>query len=372
MALLLYRGPFQGRRLRFLLDAAATVHDELELVWVDPEFDPEHPKTWARALADERPALERALEVDGAWRSAPAVMRALRRRYRRPDVLYAIGYTAIPYARALQPRRLVWVINGIPEERLLHDSSSRARAFVRAEWLAARFIARPDLAVVVSDPMGRLVEQRIGIPWVKAPTCVDIRTFGGARDDVARTFFTYVGSGAPWQGLDLLAPIWAAIADLDPNVRFRVVSRDERTSTLASAVPADRVQVLAGSAPEIARMLWEAELAFLVRSPDIVNETSFPTKFGEYVAAGVPVVSTDVGWEIADIIRRTGCGLIVDCSRAPRAVAREVLEFRDRARADPAVRQGCREAARALDRERWVSELGRSLERVLTTVAART
>ena len=113
-------------------------------------------------------------------------------------------------------------------------------------------------------------------------------------------------------------------------------------------------------------MLWETELGFLIRRPDIVNETSFPTKFGEYVAAGVPVISSDVGWEVADIIRSTGCGLVVDWAGDPQVVARQVLEFRDRAARDPSVAEGCKRATAGLGRDVWIDKLAAALDRELT------
>jgi hypothetical protein len=43
---------------------------------------------------------------------------------------------------------------------------------------------------------------------------------------------------------------------------------------------------------------------------------------------------------VADIIRATGCGLVVDWAVDPQVVARRVLEFRDRAARDPSVAEG--------------------------------
>jgi glycosyltransferase involved in cell wall biosynthesis len=219
--------------------------------------------------------------------------------------------------------------------------------------------------VVVSEPMGRFVARRIpGAQWLEAPTCVDEETFT-APDEGVRSWLTYVGSGAPWQGIDLLAPVWRAIADLDPTARFRVVSRDERARDLVRALAPGAAEMVAGATPgDVARMLWQSEVGFLVRRPGVVNETSFPTKFGEYVAAGVPVVTTDIGWEVSDIVRRTGCGVIVGVEAEPARVAREILDFRQRCRTDDAVREGCRRATALLARDRWIDELAEGLRRV--------
>jgi len=266
----------------------------------------------------------------------------------------------------------VWAVNGIPEERLLHDGSARARAFVRLQWLACRVGRRPDIVIVVSRPMGELLERKLPeVTWTNAPTCVDNAIFQ-APADVVRTHFTYIGSGAPWQGIELVQPIWKAIHELDPSARFRIVSRDERAEALGADLPESVVEVVAGGSPsEVAQLLWSSQLAFLVRATDIVNATSFPTKFGEYVAAGVPVVSTDVGWEVSNIIRSTDCGLIIDASRPPLDLAREILAFRTRSEDDPAVLEGCAQAAHELDRATWVDRAARAIERALSSESAR-
>ena len=110
-----------------------------------------------------------------------------------------------------------------------------------------------------------------------------------------------------------------------------------------------------------------------MRLPDVVNEASFPTKFGEYVASGVPVVTTDVGWDVADIIRQTGAGVLVDPFGDPGTTAEEILRYRARVAADPAATQaGCRIAADEMSRERWLASLSAELVSVLGTPAGDT
>jgi Glycosyl transferases group 1 len=370
----LYRGPFQGRRLGFLLESISRVHGEVDLTWLNPRLEPGTTTGWFFDWVDEWwPFVARRAEVDGSLRSLPQVVRHLRRRLgRRPDIVYAIGSLTLPYARATTPRALAWCINGIPEERLLHDRGWRSQAAVRAEWFVTRAGRRPDVVVTVSGPMGKLIERRLpGTRWIKAPTCVDLETFRPPAN-VTRSRLTYVGSGAPWQCLDLLAAVWSELYRLDPSLRFRVISRDERTRVLTAGMPASAVEMRGAEIPqEVATALWEAELGFLLRTPGIVNETSFPTKFGEYVAAGVPVVCTDVGWELAAMLRRTGCGVIVDWQAAPSMVAREALALRHRATRNGDIRRACEEAAAMLSRERWVDALGVALRDELAPVRRR-
>jgi glycosyltransferase involved in cell wall biosynthesis len=307
--------------------------------------------------------------MDGSWRALPGALRALRASVPAHEDVMAIGFTSLAYARALRPARLVWAVNGIPEERLLYDSSARSKAMVAAMWWAARIGPRPDLTVVVSAPMGRLVERRMpGSRWAKAPTSVDRDVFRPPAT-AARSTMTYVGSGAPWQGVEVLAPIWRELHRRDPDLHFLVVSRDERARALLQGIPDSHATMTAAATPAaVAAELARSELAFLVRLPDVVNEASFPTKFGEYVASGVPVVTTDVGWDVADIVRQTGAGVLVDPFGDPGTTAEEILRFRARVAADPAAtRAACLVAADEMSRERWLASLSAELMSVLGT-----
>jgi glycosyltransferase involved in cell wall biosynthesis len=271
----------------------------------------------------------------------------------------AIGYTSLPFARVVRARRLVWCVNGIPEERLLHRDDARQRLTVDAMWRSSRVGRRPDGAVVVSHSMADLLRERLGdVDAFVAPTVVDRSTF--RPRPAGPGVLTYIGSGAPWQDLPLLADVWAAIHRLDPSRRFRVVSRDERAEVLVRALPADAVELVIAHRPAaVAEQLADTQLGFIVRRPHIVNTVSYPTKFGEYVASGVGVVTSDIGWEIADLVRSTGCGPVVDVDGPPERIAERVVAFlADDVAASGALTEACDRAAAQLDRTVFCERLG--------------
>lgn len=366
MTTVLYRGPFQGRRVRFLLDCLAAARTPIDFVWLNPGFRADGSREIVEGLKQGRAFVAGSEEIDGSWRAFPRVVQMLRRTVSEHDDVLGIGFTSLAYARAVQPANLLWAVNGIPEERLLYDRSARSRAIVSAMWAAARVGPRPDLTIVVSNPMGRLLERRMpGARWAKAPTSVDRDVFRPRPGE--RSTMVYVGSGAPWQGIEVLAPVWSELHRQDPSLRFLVVSRDERARALLRDIPESHASMTSAATPhEVAATLAAADLAFLVRRPDVVNEASYPTKFGEYVASGIPVVTTDIGWDVADVVRRTGCGVLVDPFGDPASVAREILRFRAETHADAAATaDACSRAADELSREHWLSSLSEEIVTVL-------
>ena len=363
MAIVLYRGRFQGRRLSFLLDAIGRAHDTLDFVWLHPQFQTGMQIPWFEEFVRQRPWISSHRIADGSRRGLAGTFHQLRKTQAGAEsAVYAIGFTSLWYARALFPRPIVWCIQGIPEEKLAHRRTLIDRASVAATWRFAQAGPAPRAVITVSERMAQMVNLRFPrATCIAAPTCVDLDTFKSEAPH-ERRYMTYLGSGAPWQNLGQLSDIWSALYRRDPSLRFKIVSRDKRAEVLMAGIPAEAVAMHAAHSPgEVARHLWESELGFLIRTPDIVNEVSFPTKFGEYVAAGVPIVTTDVGWDFSRIVRTTGCGLLVNWRSTPEMIAQQILDFR-RDRDDRAVATSCAGAADLMNKEVWVKRLSDSLK----------
>lgn len=366
MAIVLYRGPFQGRRLGFLLEAIGQAHDEAEFIWLYPKFDPNTPLPWFDRFMEERPFIHHHCILDGSRSALFATVRYLRRRYRQQSrPVYAVGFTSLWYARVLWPRPIVWCIQGIPEEKLMHRNKLSDRLSVSTTWRIAQAGPGPKMIVTVSEQMAQFVRRYFpGMACVAAPTCADLKTFRPPTTS-KRKYLTYLGSGAPWQNLGQLSQIWSALYHADHSLRFKVVSRDKRANILKAAIPEEAIKIAAADGPsEVARHLWEAELGFLIRVPNIVNEVSFPTKFGEYVAAGVPVIGTDVGWDFSQIIKQTQCGLLVNWNSEPQVIAQQILEYRQKVGTNGEIANACQQAADLMNKEVWVTRLSAALRKI--------
>lgn len=361
-----YRGPFQSRRIRLILDTIEQFGLPLFFVWIDPKKVGDNPPEFFGDFLDSRSSLEGGAYLPGAVGSTAELARSLRAAVGgRSDLAVAIGFTALHAVRLIRPHQLIWCINGIPEERLLYDHSVRSRLIVAGLWKSARIGPRPDVAVTVSKPMSLLVRSRLGIEHVvELPTAVDRAVFHPEAKDEPPVL-NYVGSGAPWQNLQQLGDIWREIAGLHSECRFLVVSRDERARRAIDGLPSARAQLVPGHGPEhVAELTAGAALGFVVRHPHLVNEVSFPTKFGEYVASDTEVVTTDIGWDLADIVRSTGCGLLVDWRANPVHIARQIVAHLEHRRPQEQA-EACRRAADELDRDHWIVKAGHAIGGVL-------
>lgn len=161
----------------------------------------------------------------------------------------------------------------------------------------------------------------------------------------------YVGNAAGWQRLDDSISAFAQYARhsggqphlivLTPEDPRAIVDNAIRHGIDRSSVIVRRV-----AHNEVPRYLSCADAAFLLRSDNVVNRVASPTKLGEYLACGVPIITTAVAkaWPVYG--RAAECFLVLEEARREDWGVR-ISAFLEAARKSTAMRERCREAAKA-------------------------
>ena len=363
-----YRGPLERSRLGFLLDLFLSIGREVRFYWLLP-----HPKFNNSENQVIEPFMSSYPGLKYEVIPAPlSVIFRVKKQLKKiisgdPDeVVVSIGFTAPFFLSLVRLERHIWCINGIPEESLLHKNTWLKRLEVSLKWKLMGKFYRPKLILTVSKRMSAHVSGFFpGVRTYSIPLCVDLERFKKDWGN-KKTFYTYCGSGAPWQNLTFLSLVWAELFRLDPTLKFRVISRESRTKILSQGLPVEAIEFVGTSdLDELATYLSETEVGFLIRKDTLVNRVSFPTKLLEYLASGSWVVTSDIDWDVADIISEHKVGLLVNPNSCPRQVASLIIRRRGQFNNRVELYQNISNSLIQLEKDFWIEEGKKELQEFL-------
>jgi glycosyltransferase involved in cell wall biosynthesis len=190
------------------------------------------------------------------------------------------------------------------------------------------------------------------------PCCADVERIaegagerGAAREEIGigeRPAMVYVGKFTGWYMEREMADFVAVARRSAPDLLFLIVTQADPAPMLSEldrqGIGPDDYRVLRAEHEEIGRYLAAADVGLSFVRPCFSKISSSPTKIGEYLAAGLPVVSTAGIGDIDALLRDNRVGALVDdfSEAAYEAAAAAVAVLRD----DPATRERCLATAR--------------------------
>jgi glycosyltransferase involved in cell wall biosynthesis len=255
------------------------------------------------------------------------------------------GFMAEEYADAG-----IWPANG-----LLYRATKRAeRALVQAA----------DGVVVLTEKAKALIREWYpheinGKPVRVIPCCVDTKKFpkpvsSKAQQNAARgaTTIVYVGKLGGWYPVEEMVAFGATAMQSIPDLHWQVWTQSD-TNYLRQLISAQGLanRVTIGCLPpdKIVNELVSAQAGLCFYKRDLSKAACSPTKIGEYLAAGLPVISTAGIGDVDELLTGQGNGsnqhvgvLVTHSDRgAYRQAALEALNLMG----DPTIRQRCRAVA---------------------------
>jgi glycosyltransferase involved in cell wall biosynthesis len=239
------------------------------------------------------------------------------------EALYCARLASVVKARMPRLRFSIDWHGAAPEES--HMGGSHVNRVMALESAEKDMFACADLNVFVSESMARHYSIKYSLAplsQVIVPCCVEDQRFvtpaGTGNSDFRpeSLVFAYAGSMADWQCGPEMIKFFAALYGCDARCRFLILaptSDQEKVLNYAQAasLPEDAYILEAVAHKDVPTRLATAHIGVLLRRADVVNAVSSPTKFGEYLAAGLPVLMTAGIGDFSDLLLREEVGLIL-------------------------------------------------------------
>ncbi|KPK40741.1 MAG: hypothetical protein AMJ78_06895 [Omnitrophica WOR_2 bacterium SM23_29] len=276
----------------------------------------------------------------------------------RSNIPIAIGYVL----KTFLPIKLLYDRRGIMgEDHTEHSGWKKGGLLYQlALGFEGRAIKKSDAIVVLTKKANAQLKNGIDsskdILIETVPCCIDLQMFNydnnqNLKDEMGlaeKFVLIYSGSVGTYNLLSEMFDFFKEALEVIPNAHFLILTQHKDTvATLIRQrkdIDSDKTTISYVPQEKLPSFLsfGDAGLVFRRTSPTAIAAS--PTKFGEYLACGLPVVSTPQIGDLEDIINSNKIGVVLtDYSRASyrEAINRLLSLLEDR----NAVRMRCRKVA---------------------------
>jgi glycosyltransferase involved in cell wall biosynthesis len=294
----------------------------------------------------------------GAWCAARIVRR------RRIKLLHArshVGAAIGALAKKLTGARLLFDIRGfLPEEYVDSGNWREGGLLFRTTKAAERSLFRSaDGFVVLTNRARELLfpDGAGGKPVEVIPCCTSSeRTAPHGNRDAVRTelgisqrvVFVYAGALGGYYLMREMAELLAVAREKDPRVYALVLTQGPAAPMAAElerlGFGTGDYRVMRADPQDVPRFLGAADVSLSILRSSLARVPSSPTKFAEYLAAGLPVISGAGIGDMDEQIEEARVGVVL--RSFDRAAYVEALRDLEILRRDPDLAERCRQIAR--------------------------
>lgn len=179
-------------------------------------------------------------------------------------------------------------------------------------------VRHSDLTITIGNNLAELRKKQGAKRVVVIPNGVDYELFAKAQRKIPHPpTIVYIGALESWAGVDLTIKAMPKIMEGIKDIRFLILGSglyEEKLKRLAKELKLENILFLGRKKyAELPEYLSESDIGVAFFRPIKLMEYAFTQKVIEYMAAGLPVIGTNIG-ETERIIKESGAGEIVDFS----------------------------------------------------------
>lgn len=241
----------------------------------------------------------------------------------------------VVHARSYVPAVVAWMLKRLLGMRFIFDMRgfwaderveaslwpSKGVLYRVVKRLEHRFLRDADKIVTLTERARLTVERWPGIEASRVtviPTCVDLARFAGPADPrppKPSPVFVYTGSVGTWYLLDEMLRFVLEAKSRFPSTRFLLLGRGDGDIIAAALRRArlgpETVTVASVASGEVPAWLARAHAGLAFYKPGWSRQATSPTKIGEYLAMGLPVVVNDAVGDMKEVIGTGEVGAVL-------------------------------------------------------------
>jgi glycosyltransferase involved in cell wall biosynthesis len=284
--------------------------------------------SWVALRYHKRPSLPAT-----AWDVAAAITVAtylvIRRRI---DVVHARSHVpAVPalLLKLLLGRKMIFDLRGTMAEEYVDAGLWRrgGPAYRITRWVERAALCHADAVVMLTSRIRDQLSPRgtgvVGRKVQVIPCCVDVSLYAPVDKKEARArlglggsrIMVYAGSLGGWYLTDEMVRLFLVARTFDPEMHFLLLTQtpgvarealarrgvDERAFSVKTVQPRD-----------VPAHLQAADFAIALIKPAPSKVSSSPTKVGEYLASGLPILANRGIGDVDQVIERREVGVLIE------------------------------------------------------------
>jgi len=148
-------------------------------------------------------------------------------------------------------------------------------------------------------------------------TCTDLNKFKLLEKKYSEICFGYVGTTIGWYQFEETLDFIKLAFDTFPNSTFKIITRDNKQELLKRItrknIDLTRIIIISSNFEKIQEEYKDLDIAVFFIKKSFSKTASMPTKFGEFLASGIPcIVNSEIG-DMPEIIRENPkCGFVIN------------------------------------------------------------
>lgn len=228
--------------------------------------------------------------------------------------------------------RLIFDVRGLNAEEYV-DGSGWSRQSLRykvLKWFEGYLLRAAHEVVVLSETARDLITSEQYVPGTRhlqmtvIPTCVDVKRFAPQPQPACRDSqmtLVYLGSLGTWYLLDEMLQFVITLRQRVPHLGLLCVTQSDprliEERWASAGLPAEALTVATAPHDDIPRYVSQGQVGLCFVKPSLSKQASFPTKIGEYLASGLPIVVNARLSNADRFLEERGVGVVVRQFDAP-------------------------------------------------------